>query len=253
MQAGEETTGSAHRRPPGHRGARLPACADCFILTSPFGPSPKSLINRFACFLYPHMWCIWSKACLHFLVVVFCCFFYLPLYLSVRFIFYFLFFSFYFFLLLHLRLPWQLLHVWQKAYGEEKGLRALSWQMSRVIMPQRRNEAFGRLPSWGEQRCQFPGLAAALVWHPYMVSQNSSPWRLSIPFRAANRISTHRVVFLFSPPTVPMTSSLLHSAASRVTLGVGFLFFFFLFPLLEKTTTSEHDGLCNVCTPSLLN
>lgn len=34
-------------------------------------PSPKSLINRFACFLYPHMWRIWSKACLRFLVVVF--------------------------------------------------------------------------------------------------------------------------------------------------------------------------------------
>lgn len=33
-------------------------------------PSPKPLINRFACFLYPHMWRIWSKACLRFLVVV---------------------------------------------------------------------------------------------------------------------------------------------------------------------------------------
>lgn len=115
-------------------------------------------------------------------------------------------------------------YMFGKKLTEKKRGSALSWQMSSVIMLQRRNEAFGRLPSWGEQRCQFPVLAAALVWHPYMVSQNSSPWRLSIPFRAANRISTHRLVFLFSPPTVPMTSSLLHSAASRVTLGVDFFF-----------------------------
>lgn len=75
-----------------------------------------------------------------------CCFFNLPLYLYVRGCCV-VFFVFFFFFLLYLRLPWQLLHVWQKAYGEEKGLRALSWQMSSVIMPQRRNEAFGRLPS----------------------------------------------------------------------------------------------------------
>lgn len=116
----------------------------------------------------------------------------------------------------------------KKARGEEKGLRALSWQMSSVIMPQRRNEAAGGLPSCREQRCQFPALAAARAWHPYMASQNSSPWPPSIPFRAANRISTHRLVFLFSPPTVPMTSSLLHSAASRVTL-LGFLLLLLLY------------------------
>lgn len=75
-------------------------------------PSPKSLINKFACFLYPHMWRIWSKACLCFLVG------FLSLSLSIRAHYFFFFF------LLYLRLPWQLLHVWQKAYGEEKGLSA---------------------------------------------------------------------------------------------------------------------------------
>lgn len=132
----------------------------------------------------------------------------------------------------------------KKARGEEKGLRALSWQMSSVIMPQRRNEAAGGLPSCREQRCQFPVLAAARAWHPYMASQNSSPWLPSVPFRAANRISTHRLVFLFSPPTVPMTSSLLHSAASRVTL-LGFLavvvvVFYFIFFKREKKKRQMH-------------
>lgn len=89
------------------------------------------------------MWHIWSKACLRFLVVVFLIS--LSIYMYVVVVLCFL--CFFFFFLLYLRLPWQLLHVWQKAYGEEKGLRALSWQMSSVIMPQRRNEAFGRLPS----------------------------------------------------------------------------------------------------------
>lgn len=176
-----------------------------------------------------------------------CCFFYnLPLYLYVRVIIFLLFFS-YFTCDCHGNC-----YMFGKKLTEKKRGSALSWQMSSVIMLQRRNEAFGRLPSWGEQRCQFPVLAAALVWHPYMVSQNSSPWRLSIPFRAANRISTHRLVFLFSPPTVPMTSSLLHSAASRVTLGVDFFF-----PLLKKNHhsahTSKHDDLGNACTPFLLN
>lgn len=185
-------------------------------------PSPKSLINKFACFLYPHMWRIWSKACLCFLVG------FLSPSLSICAHYFFIFFS-YFTCDCHGNC-----YMFGKKLTEKKRGSALSWQMSSVIMLQRRNEAFGRLPSWGEQRCQFPVLAAALVWHPYMVSQNSSPWRLSIPFRAANRISTHRLVFLFSPPTVPMTSSLLHSAASRVTLGVDFFF-----PLLKKTTTAH--------------
>lgn len=95
--------------------------------------SLTSLIRRFASFLYPHMWRIWSKAC-------FCILGFLSPSLSICKLFFFFF-------LLYLLLPWQLLHVWQKAYGEEKGLRALSWQMSSVIMLQRRNEAFGWLPS----------------------------------------------------------------------------------------------------------
>lgn len=49
-------------------------------------PSPKSLINKFACFLYPHMWRIWSKACLCFLVG------FLSLSLSIRAHYFFFFF-----------------------------------------------------------------------------------------------------------------------------------------------------------------
>lgn len=225
------------------------------ILTSPLGSYcpflsiSSSLTNSTACFLYLHMWHIWSKACLRFVVVVV-----LSPPLSIRARSYFL---------LSFPLPWQLLAVWQKkARGEEKGLRALSWQMSSVIMPQRRNEAAGGLPSCREQRCQFPVLAAARAWHPYMASQNSSPWLPSVPFRAANRISTHRLVFLFSPPTVPMTSSLLHSAASRVTL-LGFLavvvvVFYFIFFKRGKKKRQMHTRhraqcfrQCSVKTPKV--
>lgn len=66
--------------PPPARPLRC-ACASVHLLFYPhvtfqpvplaLPPSPKPLINRFACFLYLHMWYIWSKACLRFLVVVF--------------------------------------------------------------------------------------------------------------------------------------------------------------------------------------
>lgn len=79
-------------------------------------PSPKSLIDKFACFLYPQMWRIWSKACLRSLAG------FLSPSPSIRARYFFFYFIFFF--LLYLRLPWQLLHVWQKAYGEEKGLSA---------------------------------------------------------------------------------------------------------------------------------
>lgn len=90
------------------------------------------------------------------------------------------------FFMFHSLQPWQLLHVWQKAFegsgkreslgrehkgrvregGRESEEALSSWPTSSVIMPWSRNEAFGSTPGFWEQRCELLMLAVGPAWHP---------------------------------------------------------------------------------------
>lgn len=97
------------------------------------------------------------------------------------------------FFMFHSLQPWQLLHVWQKAFwrqwkkrerereslgrehkgrvreggeGRESEQALSSWPTSSVIMPWSRNEAFGSTPGFWEQRCELLMLAVGPAWHP---------------------------------------------------------------------------------------
>lgn len=137
------------------------------------------------------------------------------------------------FFMFHSLQPWQLLHVWQKAFegsgkreslgrehkgrvregGRESEEALSSWPTSSVIMPWSRNEAFGSTPGFWEQRCELLMLAVGPAWHPLPFPSSPCLGRLPDtpppPAGTAKRIRIKReTCFSLASCSGPMTSPL---------------------------------------------